>query len=179
MMTVMMKVFHKRIDGTESFFRPWKYYKSGFGNVAGEYWLGLDIIFLLTMRRENELRVDMEDWDGSQAFAQYSSFSIAPEYSGYELQLGSYTGTAGDSLTPHNSMKFTTYDKDQDAWSSNCAHHYLGGFWYQNCHHTNPTGMYAPNGAIGHENSQVVWHAWKGWNYSLKTIVMKIRSTAK
>lgn len=28
------------MDGTESFFRPWKHYKDGFGNVAGEYWLG-------------------------------------------------------------------------------------------------------------------------------------------
>lgn len=34
------KVFVRRIDGSESFFRPWKHYKAGFGNVAGEYWLG-------------------------------------------------------------------------------------------------------------------------------------------
>ncbi|XP_035993324.1 microfibril-associated glycoprotein 4 [Fundulus heteroclitus] len=173
-------VFLRRIDGTESFFRPWKHYKAGFGNVAGEYWLGLENVLLLTMRKENELRVDMEDWEGAQASAQYSSFSIGPESAGYQLHLGSFTGgTAGDSLSSHNSMKFTTFDKDQDMWNKNCAQHYLGGFWYNTCQYANPTGMYAPHGAIGFENVHVIWHAWKGWNYSLKNIAMKIRSVAK
>lgn len=34
------QVFLRRMDGTESFFRPWNHYRNGFGNVAGEYWLG-------------------------------------------------------------------------------------------------------------------------------------------
>ncbi|XP_047434783.1 microfibril-associated glycoprotein 4-like isoform X2 [Mugil cephalus] len=173
-------VFHRRIDGTENFYRPWKYYKTGFGNVAGEYWLGLENILLLTMRKKNELRVDMEDWEQGEASAQYSSFSVDSEDSGYQLHLGSFTGgNAGDSLTNQNSMKFTTYDKDQDNWEKNCAQHFLGGFWYNACHMANPTGMYAPHGAIGFENVHVIWHAWKGWNYSLKTVAMKIRSVAK
>ncbi|XP_070683889.1 ficolin-2-like [Pempheris klunzingeri] len=172
-------VFQRRIDGTENFFRPWKHYKTGFGNVAGEYWLGLHNIFLLSMRKENELRVDMEDWDGEKASAQYSSFSIGSESSGYQLHLGSFTGGgAEDSLSNHNNMKFTTFDKDQDAWDTNCAQSYLGGFWYNECHMANPNGMYAPNGAIAFENVHVIWYHWKGWNYSLKTISMKIRSVA-
>ncbi|CAB1344167.1 unnamed protein product [Coregonus sp. 'balchen'] len=59
-------VFQRRMDGTENFYRPWAHYKSGFGNVAGEYWLGLDNIFLLTMRKKSELRVDMEDFEGGK-----------------------------------------------------------------------------------------------------------------
>ncbi|KAM6939470.1 microfibril-associated glycoprotein 4-like [Xenentodon cancila] len=170
-------IFHRRIDGSESFFRSWKDYKAGFGNVAGEYWLGLENIFLLTMRKNYELRVDMEDWEGGHASAQYASFSIDPESTGYQLHLGGFTGgAAGDSLTNHNSMKFTTLDKDQDNWEKNCARQFLGGFWYNACHMTNPTGMYAPHGAINYENVHVIWHTWKGWNYSLKTIAMKIRS---
>ncbi|KAM9313892.1 microfibril-associated glycoprotein 4-like isoform 1-T1 [Pholidichthys leucotaenia] len=213
-------VFLKRIDGSENFFRPWKNYKTGFGNVAGEYWLGLENIFLLTMRKENELRVDMEDWEGSQAFAEYSSISVWPEHSGYELHLGSFTGgpaggfpgggypviatqsspssqalqdavfrasplanashlpPTSDSLAQHNSRKFTTYDKDQDVWDKNCAQHFLGGFWYGSCHNTNPTAMYAPHGAIAHAHVLVTWDTWKNPN-PMKTIVMKIRSTAK
>ncbi|XP_028255787.1 microfibril-associated glycoprotein 4-like [Parambassis ranga] len=173
-------VFQRRLDGTESFFRPWAHYKTGFGNVAGEYWLGLENIFLLSARKKNELRVDMEDWEGGRASAQYASFSIESENTGYQLNLGSFTGgAAGDSLSNHNSMKFTTYDKDHDEWDKNCAQHFLGGFWYKACHMTNPTGMYAPHGAIGFENAQSLWHAWKGWNYSLKSIAMKIRSVAR
>ncbi|XP_029015270.1 microfibril-associated glycoprotein 4-like [Betta splendens] len=173
-------VFLKRVDGTESFYRSWKSYRSGFGNVAGEYWLGLENIFLLTIRKKNELRVDMEDWEGGKAYAQYSSFSIDSENVNYQLHLGSFTGgDAGDCLTNHNSMKFTTFDKDLDTWEKNCAQHYLGGFWYNACHWANPTGIYAPHNAIGLDNVQVIWKTWKGFNYSLKTIVMKIRSVKK
>lgn len=39
-MLILFQVFQRRMDGAESFFRPWKHYKGGFGNVAGEYWLG-------------------------------------------------------------------------------------------------------------------------------------------
>ncbi|XP_075948123.1 microfibril-associated glycoprotein 4-like [Anarhichas minor] len=172
-------VFQRRIDGTENFFRPWKNYKTGFGNVAGEYWLGLENLFLLTMRKKNELRVDMEDWEAGKASAQYSSFSIDSEYAGYQFHLGSFTGgAAGDSLEEHNNMKFTTFDKDQDQWDKNCAQHFLGGFWYGKCHSANPTGMYAPHGAIAYDSVLNIWRTWKGPNYSLKTIAMKIRSVA-
>lgn len=58
---------------------------------------GLENIFLLTMRKKNELRVDMEDWQGEKASAKYSSFSIDTENVGYQLYLGSFAGgTAGE-----------------------------------------------------------------------------------
>ncbi|TKS68518.1 Microfibril-associated glycoprotein 4 36 kDa microfibril-associated glycoprotein [Collichthys lucidus] len=173
-------VIQRRLDGTENFFRPWSHYSTGFGNVAGEYWLGLENIFLLTMRKKNELRVDMEDFEGGKASAQYSSFSVDTESTGYQLHLGSFSGgAADDSLSEHNNMKFTTFDKDQDLWGNNCAQHYLGGFWYNNCHHVNINGMYAPHSAIGHAHVQIIWRNWKGMNYSLKKVAMKIRSISK
>ncbi|XP_030000125.1 microfibril-associated glycoprotein 4-like [Sphaeramia orbicularis] len=173
-------VFLRRLDGSENFFRPWNNYKSGFGNVAGEYWLGLENIFLLSMRKKNEMRVDMEDWSGTTASANYDSFSIDSELSGYQLHLGSFTGgSAGDGLTSAKDMKFTTYDKDQDTWDYNCAQHFIGGFWYGSCHGANPTGMYAPNGALPFDNVQALWSTFKAPNYSLKRINMKIRSISK
>lgn len=51
---------------------------------------------LLTQAKNYELRVDMEDFDGQNVFAQYSSFSVGPEAEGYKLNLGSFTkGAAG------------------------------------------------------------------------------------
>uniref|UniRef100_A0AAY5KKI2 Fibrinogen C-terminal domain-containing protein n=1 Tax=Esox lucius TaxID=8010 RepID=A0AAY5KKI2_ESOLU len=83
-------------------------------------------IFLLTMRKKSELRVDMEE----------SNY-------GYTLRLGTYVYEgAGDSLSFHSSMKFTTYDKVQDTAASNCAPTKLGGFWYASCYKTNPNGLY-------------------------------------
>ena len=38
-----------------------------------------------------------------------------------------------------NGMKFTTYDKDNDLWSSNCAEQRGGGWWFAACSRSCPT----------------------------------------
>ncbi|XP_031418185.1 microfibril-associated glycoprotein 4-like [Clupea harengus] len=169
-------VFQRRMDGTVNFYRTWDHYKKGFGNKDGEYWLGLDNIVLLTMRNKSELRVDMEDWEGGKVYAQYTSFSVDPESFGYTLHLGSFIdGGAGDSMDRHGGMKFSTFDKDQDASGTNCAKRHLGGFWYATCHHANPNGVYRLGDDATPVYIGVEWYHFKGYNYSLKTISMKIR----
>ncbi|KAL9974207.1 hypothetical protein ACROYT_G011220 [Oculina patagonica] len=61
------------------------------------------------------LRVDSEDFEGNTAYAEYDMFDVMSESDKYKLILGSYSGTAGDSLTSwHNGQPFTTRDKDND-----------------------------------------------------------------
>uniref|UniRef100_A0A3P9P550 Microfibril associated protein 4 n=1 Tax=Poecilia reticulata TaxID=8081 RepID=A0A3P9P550_POERE len=170
-------VIQRRQDGTVNFFMKWDHYKSGFGNAAGEYWLGLEVMHLLTQDRNYELRVDMEDFDGQKVFARYSAFSVGPESEGYKLNLGSFiNGAAGDSLSYHSGKKFTTTDKDQDEHDSNCARLTYGGFWYGSCFNANPNGIYtwgpSPHAA------GVQWTTFKGLDNSLKTMIMKIRPNA-
>ncbi|MED6272830.1 hypothetical protein CHARACLAT_000770 [Characodon lateralis] len=169
-------VFQRRMDGSVNFYRPWSYYKTGFGNAAGEYWLGLTNLYNLSWRKKSELLVVMEDFAGSKVYARYFWFSVGPESLGYPLRVSGFTdGGAGDSLSHHNGQKFSTFDKDQDSHSVNCARLFMGAFWYNNCHHTNPNGVYrwgADNtiNAVG-----VEWSKWKGHNYSLKAISFMIR----
>ena len=85
-------VFQKRRDGSVDFYRPWDDYKRGFGNLNGEFWLGLDKINRLTVSGRYKLRVDLEDLQGSTAFAEYSSFAVTSERTKYQLSLGSYSG---------------------------------------------------------------------------------------
>lgn len=167
-------VIQRRKDGTVNFYRKWDQYKNGFGQASGEYWLGLENIHLLTLRKKYELRVDIEDFEGSKAHVQYSLFSVGSEQDGYKLEISGFTdGGAGNSLLEHNGMKFSTLDKDQDTHNSNCARLYLGGWWYGECHSVNINGEYLWGSSI--YGIGLNWVSWKGYEYSLKATEMKIR----
>ena len=84
-------VFQKRLDGSVEFYRGWDDYKRGFGNLNGEFWLGLDKIHRLTKER-SRLHVDLEDTTGKTAYAEYDFFGVASERSKYKLSLGTYSG---------------------------------------------------------------------------------------
>ncbi|XP_013885916.1 microfibril-associated glycoprotein 4 [Austrofundulus limnaeus] len=165
-------VFQRRMDGSVNFYRPWDQYKMGFGNAAGEYWLGLENLFHLTQRKNYELLVDMEDFEGNKSYARYSSFSVGPESDGYRLKVSGFSdGGAGDSLTSHSEQKFLTFDIPE----GNCARSYLGAFWYKACHYANPNGAYLWGRHTSFRAVGVEWFHWKGYEYSLKAISMKIR----
>ncbi|XP_043089126.1 microfibril-associated glycoprotein 4-like [Puntigrus tetrazona] len=170
-------VLLRRLDGEVNFFRAWDSYKWGFGNYEGEYWLGLEFLHQLTRRYRYNLRVDVEDFEGKKAYALYQSFSVDSEADGYKLHVSGFVnGGAGDSLSYHNGMKFSTFDKDQDLTGDNCVmNYYQGGFWYNACYHTNPTGHYFSEEMSKKKDFGVTWKTWKNnWN-SLKSITMKIR----
>ena len=84
-------VFQKRLDGSVDFDRDWNDYKNGFGNLNGEFWLGLDKINRLTKAR-SKLRVDLEYININTVYAEYSYFAITDETRKYKLSLGSYSG---------------------------------------------------------------------------------------
>ena len=91
----------------------WTDYVRGFGDVSGEFWLGLDKIHRLTAS-STRLRVDLADFDGNVRYAKYNTFSIGDSVSKFRLTVSGYSGTAGDSLTYHNNQKFSTKDQNND-----------------------------------------------------------------
>ena len=84
-------MFQKRLDGSVDFYRGWDDYKRGFGDLNGEFWLGLDRIHRLTKER-SRLRVDLEDFNGKTAYAEYDLFGVASEIGKFKLSLGKYSG---------------------------------------------------------------------------------------
>ena len=78
-------------EGTVNFYRGWADYKNGFGNLDGEFWLGLDKIHRST-KTKNRLRVDLEDTTSKTAYAEYDMFAVTSERTRYQMSLGSFSG---------------------------------------------------------------------------------------
>ncbi|XP_053709923.1 tenascin-like isoform X1 [Synchiropus splendidus] len=163
-------VFLRRQNGKLEFFRNWKNYTAGFGNMNDEFWLGLSNLHKITASDHYELRVDLRD-HGDAAYAQYDKFTIAEPRTRYKLSIGSYSGTAGDSMSYHQGRPFSTYDNDNDIAVTNCALSYKGAFWYKNCHRVNLMGKY---GDTNHSKG-INWFHWKGHETSIQFAEMKLR----
>ena len=76
------------------FYRNWTDYVNGFGDLEGEHWLGLDKISCLSSGGA-VLRVDLEDVNGTQGYAEYSNFSVDDASTNYTLTVEGFSGTAG------------------------------------------------------------------------------------
>ncbi|XP_061622366.1 tenascin isoform X3 [Phyllopteryx taeniolatus] len=163
-------IFLKRQSGRLEFFRNWKNYTAGFGDMNDEFWLGLSNLHKITAGGQYELRVDLRD-KGETAYAHYDKFSVSEPRTRYKVHVGGYSGTAGDSMTYHHGRPFSTFDHDNDIAVTNCALSYKGAFWYKNCHRVNLMGRYGDNS----HSKGVNWFHWKGHEHSIEFAEMKIR----
>ena len=114
-------------------YRDWDEYERGFGDLRGNFWIGLSSLHNLVSESPTELHVHLEAFDNETRYARYSSFSIADSSDKYRLSVSGYYGDAGDSLQIHNQMQFTTRDSDNDIYHINCAVMFEGAWWYKNC----------------------------------------------
>ncbi|CAL4147679.1 unnamed protein product [Meganyctiphanes norvegica] len=165
----------KDVEPRENFTRTWNDYIKGFGELDGEFWMGLNLIHELTSKTEHELYIILEDWEGEIRYAKYSHFRVGSPEENYRLSVHGYSGDAGDAMAYHNGQPFTTIDSDHDVWDTqNCAQRWKGGWWYNECHHTNLNGL--PNhgtdtiSAVG-----ITWRQWRTDDYSLRSTTIKMR----
>ncbi|XP_065934036.1 fibrinogen-like protein 1 [Magallana gigas] len=170
-------VIQRRVNGSVDFYRNWTEYKNGFGFADHEYWIGNDMLHKLTSLKTQELRVEMERFNGEKAYAVYSRFSVGDEASKYELEVQGYSGNAGDGLYQRsNNMKFTTRDQDNDRGSGNCATKWRSAWWFNyinRCDFANPNGQYVDSEKTG--GKYITWYYWKKSWINLKSIELKIR----
>ncbi|XP_074032964.1 angiopoietin-related protein 1 [Leptinotarsa decemlineata] len=169
---------HNRYDGSQDFFLNWHEYKTGFGNIGGEFWLGLENIYQITGHEINELLIELVDGNNTKAFAHYAVFSVGSEVEGYALKvLGGFSGDASDSLKYHAGSRFSTKDLDQDGWiEGNCAQAHTGAWWYRGCDTSNLNGKYL-NGVLPESNlyQGMYWAGFGGPQYSLAQARMMVR----
>ena len=175
-------VFQRRMDGSVDFLLNWIDYEEGFGDLNGEFWLGLSKIHRLTQdETDYTLRVDLADFENETRYAKYSTFNIGNSTTNYTITVGGYSGDAGDAFTTigygyANGMKFTTQDRDNDLNPNyNCADVYQGAWWHNICHYANLNGIYIGGQHTNTFANGVNWRQWRGYGYSLKFTEMKVK----
>ena len=136
-------LIQQNVNGSKFFNRSWAEFKVGFNDTRGNYWLGNDLLSQLTLSRRYKLRFDIHGRTRNSRnhtwyYAEYSEFNVSGESRNYELHVSGYSGNVGDSFSWHSGAMFTTYDRDNDPFTSssynnNCAVWLGGGFWYKNC----------------------------------------------
>uniref|UniRef100_A0A674HXP9 Angiopoietin 2 n=1 Tax=Terrapene triunguis TaxID=2587831 RepID=A0A674HXP9_9SAUR len=121
-------VIQRRKDGSVDFHRTWKEYKMGFGDPAGEYWLGNELVSQLTNQKRYVLKIHLKDWEGNEAYSLYEHFYLASEELKYRIQLKGLTGTAGKiSSISQPGNDFSTKDADNDKCICKCSQMLTGG----------------------------------------------------
>uniref|UniRef100_A0A1I8IS58 Fibrinogen C-terminal domain-containing protein n=1 Tax=Macrostomum lignano TaxID=282301 RepID=A0A1I8IS58_9PLAT len=137
----------RRVDNSTDFYRNWTEYAAGFGEGAHtNHWLalascgcellsielclttaGLRAVHSLTWPSGRALRMRMRLWNGTELWADYSSFSVASEADKFLLSISGFSAShpsVGDCMSYHNGMMFSTFDSDNDragaavAWST-------------------------------------------------------------
>ncbi|XP_045166602.2 fibrinogen-like protein 1 [Mercenaria mercenaria] len=163
--------------GRENFQRYWHDYEYGFGNAAsGDFWMGLKHMKRLTDTGFNVLTVTLQDCKNTIKVIRYNYFRLGPAYQRYPLRIGSYVSSSvlPDDFYHNNGMQFATIDRPDH---HNCATHQRGGWWYNYCSFSLPTGRYyigcyyKPSGGF---YDGIYYKDWHGFGYSLKYIKMEL-----
>ncbi|XP_033726185.1 angiopoietin-related protein 7-like [Pecten maximus] len=139
---VVIAVIQNRQSKEVDFYRNWDQYKHGFGDLLGNFWLGNTHIHTLT-ETPCVLRVEVESLNGTFGFAEYSTFQVSSEISGYKLSVNGYSGNISDAMRKNNGQKFSTAGRDNDILDNhNCAEQRRGPWWHRMCTHANLNGIY-------------------------------------
>ena len=167
-------VLQRRVpNGTVNFYRGWREYEEGFGDLDSEFWYGLRNIHCLTTRESVKLRIDLQDEQGNKLTWVYQQFRVDGPDQKYRLHIGQGTVTPSgirDALAYHNNMNFSTFDRNNDQNSGNCAASYKGGWWYNSCHNANLNGQHTASNQV----KRVVWLNGGKWVY-YPSVEMKMR----
>jgi len=123
-------LIQQNVNGSNFFNRSWAEFKVGFNDTRGNYWLGNDLLHQLTKEARYKLRCLVRARSNGVLYeAKYGIFLVGSEAENYKLRVAHYSGNAGDSLGYHSGMAFSTYDRENDLYSGDCALECAGGFW--------------------------------------------------
>ncbi|KAL1476995.1 hypothetical protein MTO96_017863 [Rhipicephalus appendiculatus] len=89
------------------------------------------------LRRGDEkmvLRVVLSNSTEESVSFDYETFAVASEEEDFQLQVTNFSGRNDlDTMGKLSGQKFSTFDRDNDLASVNCAEKFRGAWWYRIC----------------------------------------------
>uniref|UniRef100_A0A3B3X8I1 Fibrinogen C-terminal domain-containing protein n=1 Tax=Poecilia mexicana TaxID=48701 RepID=A0A3B3X8I1_9TELE len=170
-------VIQQRRDGSMNFDQPWEKYENGFGELQGEFWLGLKKMYSLASQGNSVLRIQLEDWKQNRHFIEYRFYLEGPD-SDYAIQLEYLSGSLPNPLSNHTGVVFSTKDRDNGRhWASRCSHPQSGGWWFSSCGDTNLNERYSRVRANGRSERRrgVQWRSGRKVSHSFAFTQISIR----
>ncbi|XP_034100571.1 angiopoietin-related protein 2-like isoform X3 [Drosophila albomicans] len=169
-------VIQRRLEGNINFQRSWNEYREGFGDLRGDFFIGLEKLHRMTTAHTQELLVFYERSLLETKQEMYRNFLIGSEQEEYVLKSAKSNGLLG--FRGNIGKKFSTYDRDNDEyWLDNCAKIYNGGWWFGKCIPevvaSNPNGPYLPE--VTSKSRGIVFAGFKG----IRAVQMMIRPQRK
>lgn len=133
-------LIQRRTNGDVNFTRGWNDYENGFGNLSGDFWLGLDNIHILS-NPPVEVMIEGITQDTNEAvWERYSNFTVDNAGSNFTLHMntnGTYNNaakqhsyTVSNGFGRHNGYPFSTFDHQSKYY---CSGYDNGGWWYTDC----------------------------------------------
>ena len=168
--------------GWVNFTRNISDYEKGFGDLDGEFWIGLKNIYELTNQQNMELRTKVWNVSGSSMGWNYHLFKINNRDSRYSISTSVSRGGGDGSYSAfgnregNSGIYFTTYDYSS---GNNCGFRWQSGWWYysSSCGYANPNGRHKPSGLCGTDwtGERLVWYMSSGGYRTYTQSEMKIR----
>ncbi|XP_060563343.1 microfibril-associated glycoprotein 4-like [Ruditapes philippinarum] len=178
-------VIQNRFDGSVDFYRNFSEYENGFGDLNGEFWLGLKHIQKLASNGRTEIRLEMTRNSSEEGFETFKDFKLV-DGDEYRLHINEDSATrssgisANVSFAYNNGSPFSTYDRDMDRWlGESCAQRRHGGWWYNYCTFVNLNGRYCDPGSLCTASSEGHNHRGFALSESLLNSRMMLRRIGK
>lgn len=172
-------VIQRRADGSVEFNQTWEDYRSGFGDLAGEFWLGLRNIYSLAQQADYILHIELQDWKHNTRFVEYL-FTLGNQDTSYTLQVSQVLGNIPSALPEYTPLPFST--SDHHSQHLKCpSETSSGGWWKATCGGSNLNGKYMkPRSRAKTDKKRgqgLFWKSEKGRIYSLRSSKMMLYRT--
>ncbi|KAJ8038888.1 Fibrinogen-like protein A [Holothuria leucospilota] len=178
-------VFQRRTPGSGRNFKlSWNSYKTGFGELGEDFWLGNDNIHYLTSQKNYQLRIDMIDSGNRHYRALYNGFSISNEGNKYRITtLGTFSGNAGGNCASMHEGAWWYRHRNRLSSSSACDYYTYGTYYCcqsrscsscqsnsYSCAFSNLNGKQS-----GSQGKTIFWHGLSGNDCGIQYTEMKVR----